>query len=517
MDDVLATLAQDCALRGETLALLETSGRRLSYTQLGQRVEHATANLRQCGLRPGDRVLFAVRPGIDAIVLILAVLRAGGVLVAADLGMSESVFAARMALVQPGWCIAESVLLALSTRPVRALVARFGVALPHIGATDAKVLVYVGRRWPGTATGVPVKRVYCDPPLLKDPPMADLARDRPALVVFTSGTTDAPKAVVHTGASLGATTRVLSEYLAFGPNDVAYSTDLHVIVPALLGGARVVISRRSHFSAPRFLADVERCGATHVFGTPSDFMEVVRLASARRRRLPAHVRVVMLGAAPVGRAFLEHLRQFVSDTVTVWCVYAMTEILPVALVRMEEKLAEPSLGDLIGTPVAGVGARLASDGELVVRGPHLFGGYYGQPPVHEHATGDLAAFDERGRIVLLGRKKDMIIRGHHNIYPGLYEPTIAAVPGVRRCSLIGVYSDRVADERIVLVVEPESDAELAGLKRSLRTSLRSGPHCIDQIAQPDAILFARLPLAGRSSKVDKRALLELVRERQPGC
>jgi len=514
LEAVLADLACGCAIRADTTALIETSGRRLSYAQLGQCVERAAANLRIGGLQPGERVLFVVRPSIEAIVLILAVLRAGGVLVAVEPGMSESVFAARMALVKPRWCIAESMVLALAARrSLRALLARRGVVLPNLLAVGARLLVRVGPRWPGVPPAMDYARVCSDPQTIGVGAADTPSADRPAFVVFTSGTTDAPKAVVHSSASLGASVRLLSEHLRFEVGDVAYSAHLHMIVPALLAGAHVVIPRHKRFSATRFLADVEQYGVTHTFGTPSDFMNVVRCARAERRQLPAVLRLVLLGAAPVERAFLRRMREAVPPSTAVWCVYAMTEMLPVAVVRMEDKLAGPTLGDLIGRPVPGVEARIASDGELLVRGPHLFYGYYGHAQIEEHATGDLATLDDAGRIVLLGRKKDMIIRGQHNVYPGLYEPNIASIDGVRKCSLIGVYSEREADEHIVLVVEPDSGEDEAKLERRIRAAICHGPHAIDQSARPDAIVFARLPLAGRSNKVDKRALLELVRER----
>jgi acyl-CoA synthetase (AMP-forming)/AMP-acid ligase II len=344
-----------------------------------------------------------------------------------------------------------------------------------------------------------------------------LAADQPALIVFTSGTTEAPKAVVHTRASVEASVRIIADHLAFEPHDVAHSGDLHVIVPALLAGARVVFPHRGRFSARQFLREVDRFGVTHAFGTPSDFLRVVDHLRSVGRRLPAHLRVLMLGAAPVDRPFLARVHEVVPRGTTVWCVYAMTEMLPVAWITLHDKLARQGPGDLVGAPFAGVQPRLAPDGELLLSGPHLFAGYFGQPPTTEHATGDLAALDEDGRIVLLGRKKDMIIRGHQNVYPGLYEPTIAAIAGVRRCCLVGVYSDQVADERIVLAVEPEADQRLPDLERRLRVELRSGPHSIDLAVQPDAIVFTELPVAGRSNKVDKRALLELVRQQLPVC
>jgi acyl-CoA synthetase (AMP-forming)/AMP-acid ligase II len=517
LDDVFLALARTCLERGGATALLETSGRRLSYADLGQQVDRAAANLCRLGLRPGDRVLFAVRPSLEAIVLILAVLRSGGVLVAADLGMGEAVFKARIALVQPRWTIAESILLALARwYPVRALLARRGVALPNLASLATTRVVRVGRRWPGVPPSTSFDHLLAQPGT-GGGQQTSLASDRPAFVVFTSGTTEAPKAVVHTGASIGASVKILAEHLAFTSSDVAYSGDLHVIVPALLAGAKVVLAHHAHFSADRFFHDVDTYAVTHAFGTPSDFLSIVSFASAHQRRLPVHLRTVMLGAAPVDRGFLERMHEVVPASTAVWCVYAMTEMLPVARVDLHAKLAARGTGDLVGTPFPGVAARLAPDGELLLRGPHLFDGYLGQPSVTEHSTGDLAVFDELGRIVLLGRKKDMIIRRHQNVYPGLYESTIAAIPGVRRCSLVGVYSDDAADERIVLAVEPEVEHGLPDLERRVRAELRGGPHSIDMAAQPDAIVFTRLPVAGRSNKIDKRALLELVRQRLPAC
>jgi acyl-CoA synthetase (AMP-forming)/AMP-acid ligase II len=132
--------------------------------------------------------------------------------------------------------------------------------------------------------------------------------------------------------------------------------------------------------------------------------------------------------------------------------------------------------------------------------------------VTEHATGDLARMQD-GRLVLLGRAKDMIIRGETNIYPELYEPVIERIPGVRRCALIGQYREHLADECVVLVVEPEPGTDADELSRRLRHELRCGDYRIDAAAQPDFIFSMPLPEAGRASKVNKTALRTLVRER----
>jgi acyl-CoA synthetase (AMP-forming)/AMP-acid ligase II len=214
----------------------------------------------------------------------------------------------------------------------------------------------------------------------------------------------------------------------------------------------------------------------------------------------------------VHAAFLEGFRKILPQGALAWSLYGMTEMLPVAAITIDEKLAYCGEGDIIGAPVEGVQARILPDGELVLRGDNLFTGYFGAPLVHEHPTGDLAIMDN-GRIVLLGRKKDMMIRGRHNIYPELYEPLIESIFGVRRCAMVGLYDSRRHDERIVLALELESGASPAEVKDRVRRELRIGPKRIDDEAQPDAILIMDLPETGRSRKVDRVAIRALARER----
>jgi acyl-CoA synthetase (AMP-forming)/AMP-acid ligase II len=330
--------------------------------------------------------------------------------------------------------------------------------------------------------------------------------DEAAFIVFTSGTTAAPRAVVHTQRSLGATVDLLAAHLKLRAGDVVYSGDLHAIVPALLAGATAVVPRR----AKHIARDLARYRVSHAFGTPVDFQRLIETG----RPWPHSDRSIVLGGAPIDRAFLGRLQQAIPSQTAVWCVYAMTEMLPVATISMADKLAYDGPGDIVGVPVPGVKAQLAADHELLLAGPHLASGYLGEAPVEQLASGDLARLDGLGRIVLLGRKKDMIIRGRDNIYPGLHEARIAEIDGVRRCSLIGLYDSGRADERIVLAVEPAPDQDLGVLERRLRTAL---PHCVDAAAQPDAIVFTAIPLDGRSNKVNRGLLRERVRQRLPSC
>jgi acyl-CoA synthetase (AMP-forming)/AMP-acid ligase II len=290
-----------------------------------------------------------------------------------------------------------------------------------------------------------------------------------------------------------------------GNDDVVYARELHLILPALFAGASVAIPPRSGFSARRTLEDLNKHRITHFFGVAAEFRQLIDYLHSRNLSLPETLREIWVGAAPVHKAFLEKLKTVLPEHTRAWCVFGMTEILPVSRVSLTDKIAYRGEGDLVGDCFPGVHARLSAEYELMLRGPNLFSGYVGEPPCTELATGDLARLEE-GRIVLLGRRKDMIIRRQFNIYPELYESTIDRIDGVERCAMVGYYDATLTDERVVLAVETSAGIDLSAFKNHLKRELTSGPFSIDAHAYPDEILLTTLPLAGRSRKIDKNRL-----------
>jgi acyl-CoA synthetase (AMP-forming)/AMP-acid ligase II len=247
-------------------------------------------------------------------------------------------------------------------------------------------------------------------------------------------------------------------------------------------------------------------GATHTFLVPADLAAVLDAVEAGAVALPASLRQVLIGAAPVLPPLLRRARAALPG-VELLAVYGMTEILPVAVATAEEKLAHTGPGDLVGAPLPGVTARVDGAGRLVVAGANLARGHLadldrGEPAMTEHVTGDLARIED-GAIVLAGRATDMIIRGRTNIYPGLHEPVIARLPGVGQAVLVGV-PDAIGDERVVLALVGEP-----GAAERVAAAL---PGVLDAAALPDRVVqLDALPTAGRTRKVDRAALRELVR------
>ncbi|MBO1750798.1 acyl--CoA ligase [Actinotalea sp. BY-33] len=524
MSHLVDLVLAQCERTPEAVALRwwgSTTGRErrtpveVTYRSLARQVEATATGLSRHGLRPGGRVLFSVRPRPEGVVLALGVVRARGAVVFVDPGSTPELFAARLAAAAPTMAATESLLHALATGPLRGVARRRGLLLPRWAQLDLQHL-HTGPRLPGVPRGSVRAAALARPAAAAtgswqvdgtDGQGAGHAEDE-ALVVFTSGTTDAPRAVVHTAGSLAAATELLGAVHRLEPGEEVHTDQMLLGLPALLSGATWSIPARAPAQdVVSFAARAADAASTYL--VPADVTALLDAVEAGRA--PARsARRVLVGGAPVTAALLARAVRVLPETR--WTgVYGMTEILPVAVVEAEEKLAHTGEGDLVGRVLPGVEVRIDGE-ELVLSGPSLMRGYLGASPVTEHRSGDLARVQD-GRLVLVGRARDMIIRGTVNIYPGLHEPRLARLPGVRAAALVGVPQED-GDERVVLVVE--GDRTTADALPSARTPLTSAvthqlPEVLDHGALPDAVVqVGRMPVAGRSRKPDRRALVTLV-------
>jgi acyl-CoA synthetase (AMP-forming)/AMP-acid ligase II len=529
----------------------------VTFGGLAERVERTAAGLRAQGMEPGDRVLFSIRPRPEGVVLCLAVLRAGGAVVFVDPGSTPELFAARIAAARPRWAATEALLYAASSGPLRGVARSRGLLLPDYGRLPVRHL-YTGRWLPGVPRGAHrVARLARAVPGAARAPGEVAEADREALVVFTSGTTSDPKAVVHTARTLGGMLDLFAQVGDLKPGQRAHTDQMFLGLPAIIAGGTWEIPAKAPKDAPEAFARGV-AGADSSFLVPADVTALLDVLEAGSDAGPAASAagpaVLAVGAAPVTVALLERGRRVLPGTRWL-AVYGATEILPAAVTDADEKVAAAAVGDLVGRPLGGIGVRIdttaardAEDpgdptdsgdpdderevGELVLTGPSLMAGYLadldaGGPRAVEHRTGDLAYQDAEGRIVLVGRNRDMIIRGTVNIYPGLFEPRLRELPGVADAVLVGVPVPD-GDERVVLVVTADgvtaAGVTAAGGTRDVDAApvVRAGTELArtvaDQVAQvldhgalPDLVVEAtHVPVAGRSRKPDRRALVGLV-------
>ncbi|MFB7662788.1 class I adenylate-forming enzyme family protein [Kitasatospora sp. NPDC056138] len=436
---------------------------------------YAGALHQRYGLRPGDTLGVAVRPGPRALAVLLAAHRLGLCTAVLDPSAGPDVLLSRLSLAKPALVLADAAAQAVAGW-AQPLAGRAGLALPPLAALGP--VATVGPRAPGCA------------PALRPAPIAAPGwhdGDGDAVVVFTSGTTSSPRAVVHSRSGLAAGMRTVTDLVRPQPGETVLGGTFFVLVPSLAAGATVALPARSTRLLQR---QIHRLRPAETYLTPP-----------RLRGLDTFTGRVWTGSAPASAELLGRVKR--AGAREAWGVYALTELFPAAAVEESEKAAHGGDGDLLGHPLPGVGARLSPEGELLLTGPAARTRYLGEQPDPWVRTGDRARLTTDGRIVLGGRCKDMVLRRAENIYPGLYEPALH-LPGVELAVLVGVPAAEEGDERLVALVQPQAGADRRRLRAALETPLaRMGS------ARPDALLFADVPLAGRSRKPDRAAAARL--------
>ncbi len=370
----------------------------------------------------------------------------------------------------------------------------------RIGAVAAPVLHSFGAADVEAALGQidPVLVVELAPDAISDPvalaealggtPVsAGTSPSRPsdvALVLFTSGSTGIPKAVLHTHRALSWKASLMARVHGLGPADavlmpapMAHISGLlnGVLVPGA-AGLRSVLVRR--FDPERALALVTAEGISFMAGPPTFFIAMARALSEGASADVSSVRLVSSGGASVTPAFVEDTARTFGCRVK--RTYGSTEA-PTVTTSTDDDPAERArdtdgraVGEVelrVSDPESGARQPVGAPGELWVRGPEMFAGYAdaGQTTAviargGWFRTGDLATVDDAGWLRIVGRLKDVIIRGGENISASEVEAALEAHPDVRHAVAVG-YPDPLMGERVAAFVEASAPFGLEECRR----------------------------------------------------
>jgi long-chain acyl-CoA synthetase len=297
-----------------------------------------------------------------------------------------------------------------------------------------------------------------------DPPAVETEAGDLALLAYTSGTTDAPKGAMLTHGNLVANLDQLDAVpaLAEASGDVVLLAlpAFHifglngVLGFALRAGATVVLVER--FDPAETLDLVARAGVTILPGAPPMFSAWLRAASGGPDAL-ASVRLAVSGAAPLPSEVLAEFRDRFG--VTIWEGYGLTEAAPCVTTNA---LGPEARAGSIGLPLPGLEVRLVDEdgedadeddpGEIWVRGPNVFAGYWSRPEASANAlrdgwlrTGDVALRDADGYLSIVDRKKDLIIVSGFNVYPVEVEAALQSHPDVVEAAVVGMPDPRTGE------------------------------------------------------------------------
>jgi long-chain acyl-CoA synthetase len=447
----LAALVRAAARRRPDALAVIAGDERVTWAQLDAAVDRAAAGYAARDLAPGDRVAVQLPNGLPWLRASLGALRAGLVVVPVNTAYTDP---------ELDYVLTDS---------------------------GAALLVADGER--GDVAGVPV----CAGPPEADGPAPE-ALDDPAAIAFlayTSGTTGRPRGAMLTAGAMRANQE---QCLAMTPPPVREDDRVLLVLPlfhvyGLNAGFGMVAATgacavlQETFEPRASLALMAEEAVTAVPGAPPMYQAWLGLADslgsdAELRRGFAAVRIASSGAAPMPADVFTAMRE--RAAVTVWEGYGLTEASPVVASTLATGRAKPRC---IGGPVPGVQVTLrdtadsevgdgpvsgddSSDdleegpGEIWVRGPNLFAGYWPDGADGPDAdgwlgTGDLAYRDADGDIHLVDRRSDLILVSGFNVYPAEVERVLDAHPAIAESAVIGVPDVRTgAAVRAVVVLAP---------------------------------------------------------------
>ncbi len=439
------------ATRGDDagLLLVDQSGRSFSYADAARYSARVANYLVGLGLAPGDRVTVQVEKSPEFLWLFLGCLRAGLVFHPLNTAYTEEELRFFLGDAAPSLVVCDGA----AEAAMAALCRDAGVANLRTLDADGGGTLFAG------AGGAPEH-------------FATVARETSdvAALVYSSGTTGRPKGIMLTHGNLAANAGTLVRCWGFSAADcLLHALPVFHVHGLFVALGCVLASGASMRWLPRFDVDATLAAlpaSTVMMGVPTFYTRL--LADARfDASVCANMRLFISGSAPLlaethvefaertGHAILER--------------YGMTE----TGMNTSNPLAGERRAGTVGPPLPDVTVRVcdAGDtelpigevGELQVKGPNVFPGYWNLPektaedftPDGFFRTGDQASISPDGYVSIVGRSKDMVITGGLNVYPKEIELIIDALPGVLESAVIGL-PDADFGEMVAAVVVPEA-------------------------------------------------------------
>jgi fatty-acyl-CoA synthase len=505
----------DAAVARDPERLMVVAGdRRHTYAQMSREADAFAAALADLGVERGDTIAVRLPNWPEWLTTALAASRLGAVLVPVNpgLGYHELTYQLRHA--------EASVVVTAESYEGRDFVEAFDELIADLPAVQYLVTVGAGDYWYDD-------RVFPYRDLVSKGGRVDAAaaaRDPDAVfaILYTSGTMGKPKGVCLSHRNVVGTAMAVAEVLGVTAEDVVLAAvpfftifGTSVVVGAVAAGATLVLDQRFDPAATIELMARERVTVCH--GVPTMFHLLVRERDFARERLP-RLRTGIIAGSPV----LPDLVMAVRRTCNVEIAYGLTETGPTVTVTRPDDPPDRRV-ETVGRALPGVELSIVdvttgevhgaeAVGELAVKGPNVMTGYHRMPaetrrsftPEGFFLTGDLAMLEGDGYVRIVGRRKEMIIRGGFNIYPREVEDVLRAHPGVEEVCVVGV-AHEILGEMVCACVVPTEGAILRGEDITDFARKQMADYKVPDLVR----FFDALPLTA-SGKVKRRELAQVV-------
>jgi fatty-acyl-CoA synthase len=492
-DLTLGRWIRDRARTTPARVAIDYLGTTFSYAQVEVRSERLAAGLIAHGLERGDRVATLTSNSPEHVIAFFACAKAGLILVPLNWRLSPRELAYQLDDAEPAVLLVESEHHALADSALDA-----GTVRPERMSMD----------------DVP----EADPVTLDGPHAED-----PLLLVYTAGTTGRQKGAVLTHANCFWTNLGFDLATGISGDDVVLQLlpQFHCggwnVQPLLAWwkGARVVLERS--FDGARCLELIAEKRVTTMMGVPANYLFLSQEPAFATADLSC-LRTVVVGGAPMPEALLG---VWAERGVQIVQGYGLTEAAPNVLCLPPEDAARklgaagkpyPYVDVALRDPESGRFVEGPAEGELVVRGPNVFAGYWRNEEATRSAyadgwllTGDLAERDDEGFYRIRGRLKEMYISGGENVYPAEVETVLHEHEAVADAAVVAVPDERWGEAGVAFVVPADAATTTA---EELRAWARGR---LAAYKVPREIRFVEELPRSAMNKVLKSELLELVR------
>jgi acyl-CoA synthetase (AMP-forming)/AMP-acid ligase II len=462
----------------------------LSFAELRAEVAAWRARLEAAGTAPGDRTLVMVPPGLPLIASVFALFQLGAVPVVIDPGMGRAAFLACVARSQPRRLVGIPLALLLS-HLFRGSFRSVGSRVLAGGSLTARLTR------PGTTPSVPR-------------PAWQARSEDLAAILFTSGSTGAPKGVCYEHGMFAAQVDLIRQAYGITPGEIDLPLlPIFALFNPALGMTTVVPEldprRPAAFAPERIVQAIQQEQVTNSFGSPTLWRRIARHCQEAKVTLPSLRRVLCAGAAVPADLWAAAPRFLPRGRLQ--SPYGATEALPLTSIAQEEVAAlatPPAGGACVGRALPGIAVKIiaAADGplppealerplspgeigEIVATGPVVTKAYDAAPEATArakivagdrtwHRLGDCGYLDAEGRLWFCGRQVERVETPAGTLFPEPCEQVFRRHPAVARCALVGL-GERPR-QRPALVVEANLGAAAAeALAAELRTLAAAHP------------------------------------------
>jgi acyl-CoA synthetase (AMP-forming)/AMP-acid ligase II len=484
----------------------------VSYRWIDRASRRLAARMSALGVRRGDRVVIIMPPGVLLPALLYACSRAG----AAFVIVRDQAPRAALAHVLDD---SEPTLVIGVTEDARSLATDRGLAFLDSadlrGTTEEGHLPDPEQESAPASSGPPVPPAPSAPSAPEEPLAVD-----PACFIYTSGSTDLPKAVVSTHAqvvfaatAIQSMLRYRNDDVVFCPLPLSFDYGLYQVFLCTLGGARLQLDTAED-TGPRLLARLHECGATVLPAVPSLAGGLVRLLARRGAAAPP-LRLLTNTGAAMPPDVLAGLRDTLPG-LRIQLMFGLTECKRAAIMPADEDLRRPGA---CGRPLPGTEIFIADErggrlppgrtGEIVVRGPHVMAGYWRRPELTAQRfrrveglfpqlhTGDYGHLDRDGYLYFDGRRNDLYKQRGFRVSATEVEAAAHRVPEIEAAAVIPPEGDSTA---IMLAVTRLAPHEVLAKLRGQIEDVKVPGHCV---------VVSELPLNG-NGKLDRPRLARLM-------